>query len=197
MAIEVYKLEVGCQRPGTLRIWRFYWQVSNGSMRNQVEISADIAIKLAEEGGWMSQHRFFWTADDLLDLMRIRRVWPAINPWNDYFYRYRHLHGFLTTRRGVDQARCRVLWFSDRWELPHSFTNFSTNGAFGVENGLVVDVLREQLEFVAATWPNIQTTAHGDQFRMCLLDRFGNYLPVIHAWADPRVYVTNRHHLKG
>lgn len=145
----------------------------------------------------MSQHRFFWTSDDKLDLFRIRRVWPTLDQWQDFYYRYRHLKGFSFVREGADQARIRALWFTDRWELPHSFTTFATNSNYGIENGLVVGQLRVQLEYVAQFWPDVSTTAYGDQFRLALLDRFGNYLPVISGWPDPRVYVTNRHHLRG
>ena len=197
MALEVYKFEIGTSLPAMKRLWRFYWEISNTSGHDQAVISGEIAEKLYDSNGWLSWFTKFWSEQNSCDLFRIRRVWPSIDPWNDFYYRFRHLKGFGSLRRGPDQSRVRCVWFSAAWDPHLHCSYFNSYGLYGIENNAVVGQLLQQLQFAASQHPLPQTTAAGDQFRPALLDKYGNYLPVIHGWADPRVYVTNRHHWKG
>jgi len=197
MAIEVYKMQVGTSISAYVNTWAFHWEVSNTSGRNQTQISWDIALSLEGFLGWFSQFRDFWAAGNRCHVYRVRRVWPTIDPWNDYYWYFvkhggRFLGGLATTR-----VKTRIAWFTSRFEVNGACTYLNQWPKEAFDNDrLVGDPLK-----ASESWAKLHLSPHvtgfGDAFRPAILDKYGNYDPIIAYWVDPRPIGSKSHHWRG
>jgi len=197
VAIEVYKMEVGTTLGYFNRDWTFYWQVGNLSGRDPIEIAGDLGQLLGLDSQWFTSMRFLWGSEQKCRLFRIRRVWPALDFWNDYYYRFRHLGGQAGSTIGPFSVRTRIMWFTDRWEVRSPCTYFDSLGQYPIVNNQMDFAQHFQLTVWALQHTEIRTTPHGDQLRPCILDKFGNYSPILSSQVDRRIVSTRRHLWKG
>lgn len=197
MAIEVYKLEVGSNQSVFARTWTFYWEVGNQSGRNQVEISGDLANSLAATGDWFYLFREMWLDVNLTRIFRIRKVWPTIEPWNDYYWRFHHLTGRAAFDNDFHNIRMRVVWYTGRYDLPVHCTYVDCTPFQNVKDNLIESAQLEIVEEWASQHDSIQTTSNGDQFRPAVFSKYGGYDAVLGHWVDRRPVLSRRHLWKG
>lgn len=197
MAVQVYKMEVGTTLGPFNRDWTFYWQVGNQSGRSGVEICGDLAQQLAVDSVWFSFLRELWGHEQSCRLFRIRRVWPNIESWVDFYWRFRHLRGHLGSQVGSYSQRVRVMWFTDRWEVRSPCSYFDVLAEYPIVENKFPPVQLQIVRGWASQHALMYTTAFGDQFRAAILDRFGNYSPIISYTVDQRPVASRRHLWKG
>lgn len=197
MAIEVYKHQVGTDLGYHRTQWAFYWEVSNQSGRNQQEISGDIATSLEGTFGWFAQLREMWDSNNYCKLYRIRKVWPTIEPWNDYYWRYRHYGGRLVRHAATDVIMVRIAWWTGSADIFNSCSYMK----MWPSNAFEQNTFQGEWLLAAEAWAelhdSVHVTAFGDQFRPCILDRWGSYNTVLGHWVDKRPVASQRHRWKG
>jgi len=197
MAIEVYKHEVGTTLSVHLTQWAFYWEVSNTSGRDQRQVSWDIALSLEGFLGWFSQFREFWPAGNRCHLYRIRRVWPTIEPWNDYYWYFRDYGGRFVADAALKCVKARVQW----WTTSGMISNACTYINQWPDDAFRHDSLWGQNLGALEAWADlhdaVHTTAFGDQYRPCILTKLGNYETVMGHWVDPRPVPSRAYRWKG
>jgi hypothetical protein len=196
MAIEVYKMEIGSTQGGFPRDWMWHWEIGNQSGRDQVEISGDLANTLAVTGLWFFRFRETWSKLNTVHKFRIRKAWPNIQPWNDYYWRFRHLAGPLLQPDTLHNLRARVAWWTASGEVTNACTYLNCYQQPVFKNGLFDTATLGVIEAWASQHDSIQTTSFGDQFRPAILDKWGNYMPVLGHFVDPRPVATRRHQVR-
>lgn len=197
MATEVYKLEVGTNLGTHVTQWAFYWEVNNTSGRSHTEISWDIAQSLDGFLGWFYRFRDFWNKGNTTKIYRIRRVWPTIDYWNDYFQYFKSFGGRFIIKADLLCVKVRVKWFTDRWEIDNACTYFNQWPNFVWEDFEATGVNFDALGDWAKNHIGPHTTAEGDTFRPVILDKYGNYSPIIAYWLDPRPVASRVHRWRG
>lgn len=197
MAIEVYKVEVGTTLGFFYRDWTFYFEVGNQSARTPTEICGDLAQSLAIDSPWFNDMRELWGHEQFCRLFRIRRVWPTAEPWQDYYWRFRHLRGHIGSEIGPYGLRIRVMWFTASWEARSPCSYFDLLTEYAITDNRFHPVQIQIVGGWASQHVFVRTTAFGDQFRPAILDKWGNYSPILSFSVDQRPVITRRHLWKG
>lgn len=197
MGVEVYKFEIGHVTPGGSRLWTFYFSLYNSSGRDQVQVSRDILDNLNAFHDWLWAFPRLWLEGWYCRRLRIRRIDPQVDPWNDYTTEFATLTGFIPYDGHLHNVRMRVAW--------HTSINKPANTCTYLDGLPYGDIVNNQWTddqlFIAERWASLhdtmRVTTAGDPFQPCIRIAPGNYFNVIGHWVDRRPVLSRRHLWKG